>query len=102
MDPRRNVWILRPVKNNELYPSASSSVLAKGLKNLLTGGLRPALHQDSSMCTGNNVRAQVPLARLEQFELLLPKHWSWQDLMQCHNNSTVNDEETPLLLITGN
>jgi len=27
------------------------------LKNLLTGGLKPALYQDFSMCTGNNVRA---------------------------------------------
>jgi len=36
---------------------SSSGILSKGLKNLLTGGLKPALHQDSSMCTGNNVRA---------------------------------------------
>gem|GEM_PF-6717972 len=36
---------------------SSSRVLAKGLKNLLTGGLKPALHQDSSRCTGNKVRA---------------------------------------------
>gem|GEM_PF-5396236 len=40
-----------------LIQNASSGVLAKGLKNLLTGGLKPALYQDSSMCTGNNVRA---------------------------------------------
>jgi len=38
-----------------LYLS-SSVILSKGLKNLLTGGLKPALYQDSSMCAGNNVR----------------------------------------------
>jgi len=39
------------------HMKTSSGILAKGFKNLLTGGLKPALYQDSSMCTGNNVRA---------------------------------------------